>query len=339
MHATWKSLMFQQSDIPGFDKHFFSGSAMLPRLHLLSLCSGGLLLAFGLACDSENKALQDERSNAPLSMAEIRNMSYEGFDGLRDTIVLSGGVWEGPAYIEGSATRPRVMLSGDLRLEGDINGDGLPESVVFLTLSAGGSGELVYLCVVGRRDGFPANLATSLVGDRVQIRSGKILDSSILIDVVEAGPQDASCCPGQLVTYGWTYRATGTLERSILTAKPGRLGLDILEGREWVLRFWDRNEPAPDTPKVTLSYSEGRFAGSSGCNRYFASVVEGPHAGQITVGPVGSTQMACPERELAVEGRFLAYLGRVSGYGFEFTRLALTLRDSTGGRTMLFEKY
>jgi hypothetical protein len=59
----------------------------------------------------------------------------------------------------------------------------------------------------------------------------------------------------------------------LLSGLTGRLSLDTLAATEWVLRAWDFDEAAPDEPEVTLNYKDGRFAGSSGCNRYSGSTL------------------------------------------------------------------
>ena len=114
--------------------------------------------------------------------------------------------------------------------------------------------------------------------------------------------------------------------------------LATIAGTEWVLREWGRDEPMPAKPEVTLLFTEGRFTGHSGCNRYFASVKEEHEAGQVSVGPVGGTRMACPEPVMAVETRFLEQLGRVKRVGFLGTRLTLSYEEDETWNTMLFEK-
>jgi heat shock protein HslJ len=114
--------------------------------------------------------------------------------------------------------------------------------------------------------------------------------------------------------------------------------LATITGIEWVLREWGKDEPAPAKPEVTLLYTEGRFTGHSGCNRYFAPVKEEHEAGQISVGLVGGTRMACPEPVMAVETRFLERLGRVKRFGFVGTRLRLSYEQGGDWNTMTFEK-
>lgn len=311
---------------------------MTARSRLSSLILICTLVPLLQSCDSNRKTPKNEAAESVPTMTELNNMAYQGLDGLEGPVVLSDGVWEGAPFQEGAETRPRVTFAGNFRIDGDLDGDGTEESAVLLNVYPGGTGELLYLCIVARSAGLPVNRVTAFIGDRVQIRSGKTIDNHVLLDVVEAGPDDPACCPGQIVTYGWTYTAEGALERSTLSETPLRLSLDLLGEHEWVLRFWDREEPAPENPAVTLSYNEERFVGSGGCNRYFASVSERISAGDILVGPVGSTQMACPDEDMKVEIRYLANLGNVTKFGFLLGRLALTYQAEGGIRTMLFEK-
>ena len=289
-------------------------------------------------CDSGRRMRQSPPSSSALSLETLKNMTYDGFDGLDGPIVLKDGVWEGDPYEPASAARPRVVFAGDDFLSGDLDGELGEEAVVFLALSTGGSGQLTYVCVVGMDRGEPVQRATAVVGDRVQIRNARLIDRNILLDVVEAGPGDPACCPGQLSSYGWRLLHEGVLERRTLSETPGRLSLETIQGQEWVLRSWDINEPAPSSPVVTLTYSGGKFVGTGGCNRYFASVSGGVSAGDITVGPLGSTQMACPEEDMAIEGRFLGNLGRAAKFGFMFGRLTITCQRDGGLSTMIFER-
>lgn len=290
------------------------------------------------SCDSEERKQQDPVTPSTPSLSDLKNMAYDGFDGLEGPIVLEAGAWEGQPYEPGSASRPRIAYGGDFMLSGDLDGKPGNEAIAFLELSTGGSGQLTYLCVVGMDRTTPVNLATALIGDRVQIRDTRIIDGNILVDIVESGPADPACCPGQLSSYGWRLIREGVLERRVLSDAPARMSLETLEGQEWALRSWDVNEPAPSKPAVTLTYVGGKFVGMGGCNRYFASVSQRVSAGDIAVGPVGSTQMACPEDQMKVESRFFGNLGRATKFGFRLGQLALTCQSESGSQTMLFEK-
>ena len=52
---------------------------------------------------------------------------------------------------------------------------------------------------------------------------------------------------------------------------------------------------------------EGRFAGSTGCNRFFGQFDERPD-GPVTAGPIGSTMMMCPDDLMAQERDILSAL-------------------------------
>lgn len=113
--------------------------------------------------------------------------------------------------------------------------------------------------------------------------------------------------------------------------------LETLDGTDWLLRAWDRDDPAPAEPPVTLTYSEGGFAGRSGCNSYSGPVETGEIPGEIVIGPIVSTRMACPELQMQVESRYLTILQAATKFGVMDGDLTLTYQDETGAsRVMLF---
>ena len=116
------------------------------------------------------------------------------------------------------------------------------------------------------------------------------------------------------------------------------VSLDTLAGTTWVLRAWNLNEPAPAQPVVTLSYAAGRFSGNSGCNRYTTTVTPGNTPGELQVGLVAGTRMACPDPQSAVETRFLQQLQAAQRFGIKSGQLAISAPGAGGpGTTMLFE--
>lgn len=113
--------------------------------------------------------------------------------------------------------------------------------------------------------------------------------------------------------------------------------LASLDETQWLLRAWDNGDPAPDEPLVTLTYTEGRFAGRSGCNSYTSAVTAGDLPGDIVISPIAGTRMACPEPQMNVETRYLTSLQAVSKFSILDGNLTLTYQDETGQqRTMLF---
>lgn len=264
---------------------------------------------------------------------ELANAVFPGI--LDQPIQLRDGRWEGKPFIEGGASRPSAGMVEDLILTGDFDGDGQGETAVVLWTSSGGSGTFDYLAVVGRQGGQLVQLGTAPIGDRVQIRSARVVADRIVLDVVQAGAGDAACCPTQKATRTWTLGTGGLSERAVEIT--GTLSLADLGGTAWVLRQLARDEPAPPEPEITLVFEGDRIAGTSGCNRYFAGIEEDSDlSGQISVGAIGSTRMACEDDVMALESRFLERLEAVSRYDFVAVKLALTWQTEESTDTMLF---
>jgi heat shock protein HslJ len=272
------------------------------------------------------------------TLKEVKNASYSGIEGLKGSVHLVNGRWKGRPLKRGSAARPVVNLVRDLRIAGDLDGDGASEAVVFLNYAPGGTGQFLHLAVVARKKNKIENIATALIGDRVQIRDVRIEKQRVLIDVVRSGPKDAMCCPGEVTTLGWTLAPGGKLNPFTAIAKPERLSLATIGNTEWVLRSWELNEPAPAKPVVDLSFKDGRFLGNSGCNNYFATPSEGMMPGDVEVSLAGTTGISCPDKEMSVERRFLDQLAGVKKFGFLATQLALSWERQGVWKTMLFER-
>jgi hypothetical protein len=82
---------------------------------------------------------------------------------------------------------------------GDLTHDGQPETVVLYTIEGQGGSNLhiQYLAVFTRRNGKLSPLAHADVGGKstrgIELRS--VDNNSILLDTLNYGPRDASCCP------------------------------------------------------------------------------------------------------------------------------------------------
>ena len=120
---------------------------------------------------------------------------------------------------------PRLLIvevADGFRVVGDLDGDPQDEAVVVLTYRSGGTATLSFLAVVTRKDGTLRNVATTVLGDRVQVRSARIDGARLLLSAVRAGANDAACCPGELVNWQWTLgdgrlNALGTVRTSRLS--------------------------------------------------------------------------------------------------------------------------
>lgn len=297
------------------------------RLCILCFVAAVTALPLFIACapgsGEQDHSTQAEPAAARLeapTLDELANATYEGiFD---DPVSLSDGEYEGEPFEPGAASRPAAGLVEDFRLTGDLNGDQSEEAVVLLWENSGGTGIHDYLAIVGHRSGEITNVGTALIGDRVQVQAARVVDGQIVLQVIQAGPEDAACCPSQKMTRTWALSGDGLSE--ISSEVTGTLSLSDLAGVEWVLTHISWDEPAPPEPEVTLSFEADRISGRGGCNTYFASVEAGGMPGWMTVGTVGSTQMVCPETIMALERRYLkAFAGEVQ-YRFLAGRLVLT---------------
>jgi heat shock protein HslJ/predicted nucleic-acid-binding Zn-ribbon protein len=271
--------------------------------------------------------------NTQTMITEPENSTYKGIE---DTpVTLSNGIWEGPPYVEGAASRPRVGLLEDMQLMGDLNGDGREEAVVFLWQSGGGTGSYLYIAVMQAENGEYKNISTALVGDRVKLRGANIDSGKISLDVLQAGESDAMCCPTQLAKRNWVLKDKQLEEGKMEIT--GTLSLSTLEGSEWHLTHFDREQPVSENVEVTLSFNEGRISGKSACNRYAAQVSESDEPGGIRIGQSMGTRMACPEQLMEIEHRYLATLSQVTSFSFNSGSLTLSGAKEDGSRfSMVF---
>ena len=277
----------------------------------------------------------DQTGSAPVP-DELQNGSFIGFAVTDKPIMLKNGKWQGEPYDKGAASRPEIMLLAGTYLVGDFDGNGSDDAAVLLAESAGGSGTFYYLAVVEKKDGTLQNIATKMIGDRVQIVKIGSEKGVIVVTMLQAGPDDPSCCPADLVTRTFTVNGNALLEER--AGKAGRLSPDVMVGVAWVLTDWNRDEPAPREPEITLEYKDGKFAGSSGCNRYFTDVTAGKVPGTITIGMIGATMMMCPPPISEAEMRFQKQLESVTGFSFDSGRMVLSYTKGESGGAMFFER-
>ena len=307
---------------------------MMSRVALAAFVT---VIALGCGDEVEDQVVSGEGSTTaagqePPSVAEIGNATIEGI--YDDPVLLEDGAYEGEPFVEGGASRPRVKLL-DFYHTGDMDGSGVDETVAFLSENSGGSGTFLYVAVMGRQDGEIENLSTAPVGDRVQVRDARVENGTVVLDVLQAGPDDAGCCPGELATRAWRLDG-GELVEIEMDTPTRRLSVAELEGMQWTLRRFGWSDPYGGEPPITIVFEDGRVAGSSGCNRYFAAVTEGDIAGGISVGQAGGTMMACPDEVMKVERRYLGALATVSDYGFMLGDLVLTYGTEDGEIAALF---
>jgi len=197
------------------------------------------------------------------TMEAIGNLAYSGI--YETPVTLTDGVYVGEVFMPDGASRPRIELVTQLVARGDLDGDAVLDAAVLLTESAGGSGTHTYLALVTRRDGELRNIATQLVGDRVQLRSLGLEQGAIVLDVLAAGPADPACCPSRKLRK--RYRLQDTMLEAVETRDMGRLSLRDIEGIGWTLTHWAVQEPLAEGVEVSAHFADKQVTGNAGCNR------------------------------------------------------------------------
>jgi Na+-translocating ferredoxin:NAD+ oxidoreductase RnfG subunit len=137
----------------------------------------------------------NEGADANITMEQLANMEYQSEFTKSGTALLKDGEYSEEAA-PGSATQTSVMLT-DLVAFGELNGE--PAAAVVLVTDPGGSGTFYTLHVVVNQDGELVDIASTDLGDRVQINSLAIEDGQRIVDMVTHGPDDPMCCPTQEV--------------------------------------------------------------------------------------------------------------------------------------------
>ena len=304
-----------------------------------------LLLATLAACQPEPPAAQAPAAaqsppapaaparSGPPTLEEAASASYIGTE--YSPFTLRNGRWQGQAAA-GGASAPNAGLAGNLFLLGDMDGDGQDEAVVLLYTSGGGSGTFDYLAALSRNAaGQVVNTGTVPLGDRVRIRDARLEAGTVTLNVVQAGPEDAACCPGQKFERQFAMRDGQFRETE--TIDQGRQTIEDLAGVEWRLDEFRPGGALPEDVEVTLIFGDGRIAGKSGCNRYTASIKTGDVPGSLSIdGPIAGTRMACQPPQDEVEARYLKALESTTRYSFLLGRLAVTWQTEDAMGNLIF---
>jgi heat shock protein HslJ len=267
------------------------------------------------------------------TLEQLRTASVSGV--FEQPVTLAGGRYQGPPYEAGGASRPALILWEPAVHFGNLAGAEGQEAVALLSATTGGSGEMLYVAAFGVRDGALVNLGTAQVGDRTQAQSVWLEKGRVVMDVVEAGPNDAACCPTQVArkTFGLEGGAMKQLSSEVL----GVLALSMLAANEWTL-VEIGGEPLPAGVEPPLIHFERESVrGFAGCNRFNATIKEAK-PGEVEVGPPAGTKMACPPPAMELEQKFLGELTKAKGYSFRAGQLALNWQDGDRSGTLLFRK-
>jgi heat shock protein HslJ len=90
--------------------------------------------------------------------------------------------------------------------------------------------------------------------------------------------------------------------------------------------------PVLDDVRTEVRFADGRISGTAGCNRFNGDYSIASNV--LTVGPVVSTRMMCPEKQMAQEAKFLALMASKLTKRYSVSG-DLILADDKGNRATL----
>ena len=145
-----------------------------------------------------------------------------------------------------------------------------------------------------------------------------------MVDIVGEGPGGAACCPTHKMTRSYALQDGQLAEMPSDGAEPVLVTAADLDGTQWALAEINYDEAALDEPFVTLAFEGDTFGGSGGCNSYSgAFALDDGNPFVLTMGPIASTMMACPDPVGSQEAAFYAALNNARQWGYVFGDLAV----------------
>jgi heat shock protein HslJ len=117
----------------------------------------------------------------------------------------------------------------------------------------------------------------------------------------------------------------------------GTLSAALLAGPEWTVVEIDGAPLAAGAKPPTLTVEDGRISGFGGCNPYSGPLKE-TAPGQVAIGPLAGTMMACPPPASQVEDAFLKSLAKSTQFTFLARRLMLSGVDGETMRSVLLAR-
>jgi heat shock protein HslJ len=297
----------------------------------------GLVLAASGGCSRQEPATPAVTQVAKPAAPTRDQLLGATVSGVFDApVTLAAGRYEGPPAEAGAASKPTLQLWEPTLEFVDVDGAPPEEGVALLTSSEGGSGTYSHLGVFNVQDGKAATLGVVPLGDRVQLFRLWHEPGKVLLDIVEPGPGDPSCCPTQLSrkAFGWKDGKLQQLASDVV----GGLSINLLAATDWMLVEMD-GQPLPAgamPPTTVIQY--GKAAGFSGCNRYTGPITESV-PGTVKIGELAVTRKACDAAANEIEAAFLDRLRATTSYRFEAGRLLLVApQGDKPPRMLLFSR-
>jgi uncharacterized membrane protein len=184
----------------------------LVALGTVAACSAG---------ETDSQTIR-EAPDASLTLQEaippaLLNAEYRGI--FAEPVRMTDGRYQGAPFVAGGASRPELLLIRERFARGDLSQDGTDEVVALLARSSGGSGTFFYLAVMKEVEGDLSNAETVLLGDRVRVESLEIFEGSLIVTLLEHGPEDPACCPSRRVLRSWMEHQERLREVVVLRGK------------------------------------------------------------------------------------------------------------------------
>ncbi|MGF1835793.1 META domain-containing protein [Photobacterium sanguinicancri] len=256
-----------------------------------------------------------------------------------------GENWQSTSASNGTEGYYKVSLTfaGNLVAYGNVMNNKQTQAAVITDFQTSGSGRFSYLSLFDEQlDSFgygeASNIATALIGDRIQVIDLYVESPFIVVKSIQAGKQDPMCCGGDLVTQFWQYQG-GKLVQDDSKLQRSRISLDVLAGKTWHLMEKGPLPASKTTPTgSTLMFEAGQFVGSTGCNRYSSKVQSSEGKTDVKLSTIATTRKACrSETAQQQEKLFLKALSKVDRYGFYAGQLHLFLDDAGSSKVLVFE--
>ena len=233
---------------------------------------------------------------------------------------LSDGEYREPISPD-SATEIVVQLTEDL-IAGDIDEVGQSAAVVLVT-QPGGSGAFYDLAIVAKIDGDPVNIATTFIGDRVQINAISIENGEVVLEMIIHGPEDPMCCPTQHVIQKFELQ-----DSELVATSTEFITISDIVWKWEEFQEMNDNLVVVDDPKLyTLELlPDGQVNVKADCN-----VAGGTYTidgNQLTIEITTTTMAMCPADSLSDE--YLRLLNDAVSYFFESDQLFIAIKFDTG---------
>lgn len=160
----------------------------MPKQNLLLLAIGAVALTLAFSVAPYITRAQTADPEPLFSFEALGNATYLSEFTESGEVTLQGGQYED------EAKHLLVTLTGYAAI-GDLNGDANEDTAVVLATNGGGTGVFYDLAIIVDDEGGLTNVATTRLGDRIQIYDLAVNEGQIVIEMVTQGPDDANCCP------------------------------------------------------------------------------------------------------------------------------------------------